>query len=155
MSLAARIHGLVNRERLEHGLSALGTDAALVSIARAHSRDMASRGYFGHVNLDGMDPTARGAAAGYACRKDHDSYYTYGISENLFATCWYSPVLVSGSREMEFDGKSEEAIAAETVDAWMKSPDHRDNILDPGLGREGIGVAFGQGTVVFITEDFC
>ena len=154
-SLAARVHELVNRARQEHGLSALGTDAKLASIARAHSTDMASHGYFGHVNLDGMDPTARGAAAGYTCRRDYDSYYTYGISENLFATYRYNSVLFTDSREMEFDWKSEEAIAEETVDAWMNSPDHRDNILDPDMGREGIGVAIAKDDLVFITEDFC
>jgi uncharacterized protein YkwD len=80
-SLAARVHELVNRVRQEHGLSALGTDVELASIARAHSTDMASHGYFGHVNLQEMNPTARGAAAGYTCRKDYDTYYAYGIAE--------------------------------------------------------------------------
>jgi uncharacterized protein YkwD len=41
-----------------------------------------------------------------------------------------------------------------TVDAWMNSPDHRDNILDPGMGREGIRVAMAKDDLVFITEDF-
>ena len=49
---------------LRTALSPLGTDPALESLARAHSADMAAHGYFGHVNLQEMDPTARGAAAG-------------------------------------------------------------------------------------------
>jgi uncharacterized protein YkwD len=155
MSLVARVHGLVNRVRQEHGLSALGTDGALASIASAHSTDMASHGYFGHVNLQEMDPTARGAAAGYTCRKDYDTYYTYGIAENLFATYRYSSVLFVDGRATGFDWNSEEAIAEETVDAWMNSPDPRDNILDPGMGREGIGVTMAKDDMVFITEDFC
>jgi uncharacterized protein YkwD len=154
-SLGMRIHERVNRMRQEHGLSALGTDPALASIARAHSADMASTGYFGHVNLNEMDPTSRGAAAGYTCHKAADPYYTYPVAENLYATYRYSSVLLVEGRETTFAWTTEESIAEETVDAWMNSPDHRDNILDTGMGREGIGVAFGQDDMIFITEDFC
>jgi uncharacterized protein YkwD len=37
----------------------------------------------------------------------------------------------------------------------MNSPNHRDNILDKGMAREGIGVAIGDNDLVFVTEDFC
>jgi uncharacterized protein YkwD len=154
-SLAARVHELVNSARQENGRSALGTDPALASIARAHSEDMASHGYFGHVNLQERDPTARGAAAGYTCRKDYDTYYTYGIAENIFATYRYGSVLFLGTSAVDYEWKTEEAIANETVDAWMNSPDHRENILDKGMVREGIGVAISKDDLVFVTEDFC
>jgi len=154
-SLAARVHELVNRARQDHGLPALGTDAALASIARAHSTDMAAHGYFGHVNLQEMDPTARGAAAGYTCRKDYDTYYTYGIAENLFAMYRYDSVLFLDGMATEYEWNTEEKIAEATVGGWMNSTDHRDNILDAGLGREGIGVAISEDDLVFVTEDFC
>jgi len=154
-SLESRIHARVNRVRQEHGLSALGTEAALTSLARAHSADMAARGYFGHVNLDERDATARGAAAGYTCHKIADPSLTYAIAENLYATYRYSSVLLRDYRGTGYAWTTEEAMADETVEAWMNSPDHRDNILDPGMGREGIGVAFGQGDMVFVTQDFC
>ena len=154
-SLAARVHELVNKARQENGRSVLGTDAVLASIARGHSTDMASHGYFGHVNLDGLDPTARGAAAGYTCRKDYDTYYMYGIAENLFATYRYNSVLFVNGRATTFDWNNEESIAQTTVDAWMNSTDHRDNLLDKGMIREGIGVAIAKDDMVFITEDFC
>jgi uncharacterized protein YkwD len=154
-SLETQIHELINRVRQEHGLSDLGTDRALASVARAHSTDMAVHGYFGHVNLNEMDPTSRGAAAGYTCHKAADPYYTYAIAENLYATYRYSSVLLLDGRATGYSWTSEEAMAEEAVDAWMNSPDHRDNILDPGMGREGIGVAFGQGDMVFVTQDFC
>ena len=38
----------------------------LIASARAHSADMLARNYFAHVNPEGKDPTARGAAQGYA-----------------------------------------------------------------------------------------
>jgi uncharacterized protein YkwD len=154
-SLEARVHELVNRVRQENNLPALGTDAALVSLARAHSRDMALHGYFGHVNLHGMDPTARGAAAGYTCYRDKDSYYTHAIAENLFATYRNTTIIMVGGRVAASDRNTEEAIAEMTIDAWMNSPDHRDNILDPHMGREGIGAAVSKNDLVFITEDFC
>lgn len=155
ISLESRIHTLVNKVRREHGLQTVGTDMALISLARAHSTDMAARGYFGHVNLDERDATARGAAAGYTCHKAADTYYTYAIAENLYATYRYTVVFLKDSRATGYAWTTEEAMAEETVDAWMNSPDHRDNLLDPGMGREGIGVAFGQGDMVFVTQDFC
>jgi uncharacterized protein YkwD len=154
-SLEARVHELVNKARQENGRQALGTDTALASIARAHSADMAAHGYFGHVNLQERDPTARGAAAGYTCRKDYDSYYTYGIAENLFATYRYDSVLFVDGKATGYEWNTEEAIAEETVEAWMNSPDHRENLLDPDLLREGIGVAISEDDLVFVTEDFC
>ena len=154
-SLAARVHELVNGARQEHGLSALGTEAALASVARAHSADMAAHGYFGHVNLQEMDPTARGAAAGYTCRKDYDTYYTYGIAENLFAMYRYDSVLFLDGMATEYEWNTEEMIAEATVNSWMNSTDHRDNILDASLKREGIGVAISEDDLVFVTEDFC
>jgi uncharacterized protein YkwD len=153
-SLETRIHELVNRVRQEHGLPALVMDTTLTSLARAHSADMASSGYFGHVNLDERDATARGAAAGFTCHKAADPYFTYPIAENLYATYRSSPVLPHGQATGSA-WTTEEGMAKETVDAWMDSPDHRDNILDPGIGREGIGVAFGQGDMVFVTQNFC
>jgi uncharacterized protein YkwD len=116
---------------------------------------MAARGYFGHVNFDERDATARGAAVGYTCHKAADTDYTYAIAENLYATYRYAAVLHQDNQATGYAWTTEETMAEETVNAWMTSPDHRDNILDPGMGREGIGVAFGKGDMVFVTQDFC
>lgn len=43
----------------------LALNQYLTAAARAHSLDMATRGFFDHVNPDGQDPTARAQAAGY------------------------------------------------------------------------------------------
>jgi uncharacterized protein YkwD len=154
-SLAERIHMLVNRERVAHGISPLGIDPALASVARAHSQDMASNGYFGHLDLQDRDATARGAAAGFACHRDRDPYYTSAIAENLFATYRYDSVLFIHGSATGFGWKTEKIIAEETVDGWMKSPDHRENLLDGDLAREGIGVTVRGNDLVFITEDLC
>ncbi|MDD3678954.1 MAG: CvpA family protein [Patescibacteria group bacterium] len=50
---------LVNLERTKRGLRPLKMDKDLLRLARAHSRDMFERGYFAHVNPDGLDPFDR------------------------------------------------------------------------------------------------
>jgi uncharacterized protein YkwD len=65
---------LVNHERTKRGLKPLQWDPQLVPVARAHSQDMFSRGYFSHYTLEGKDPFDRMKAAGI-------KYYSAG--ENL------------------------------------------------------------------------
>jgi uncharacterized protein YkwD len=38
--------------------------------------------------------------------------------------------------------------------AFLRSPEHRANILAPGYGSIGVGVAVGDGGTVYVTEDF-
>jgi uncharacterized protein YkwD len=154
-SLESKVHARVNSIRQEHHLALLGTDITLASLSRAHSRDMAANGYFGHLNLQEWDATARGAAAGYACHKTADPYFTHAIAENIFATYQYGPVILADGTTTGFAWSTEDEIADEAVDAWMRSPDHRDNILDPGMEREGIGIAISNDGLVFITQDLC
>ena len=153
--LETRVHALVNHVRQVYGLPLLGEDSALASLARAHSNDMAANGYFGHENLRGMDATARGAAAGYACKKMHDAYYTSGIAENLFAATPYNGLLYMNGRPAGTGGGFEEMFAQMTVAGWMNSTSHRANILDPELSHEGIGAVAADNGLVFVTEDMC
>jgi uncharacterized protein YkwD len=55
---------LVNQERALQGLSELVIDEALREVARAHSADMFQRGYFGHIDPDGITPFTRMQAGG-------------------------------------------------------------------------------------------
>lgn len=55
---------LVNEERRANGLRPLQADADLGKVARAHSVDMFSRGYFSHLTPEGQDPFGRMRAAG-------------------------------------------------------------------------------------------
>jgi len=59
-----QVLALVNAERAAAGCGALSADPGLAGVARAHSADMRDRGYFSHVDLDGLDPYARARAAG-------------------------------------------------------------------------------------------
>ena len=153
--LAAEIHGLVNQQRVAGGLPALASDTELAAIALGHSQDMADNNYFSHVDPRGMDPTARGEAAGFTCRKEYGSYYTYGIAENIFQNNRYSSVTHYSDGRNEYDWNSPEEIAQSTVGGWMNSSGHRKNILTAGFDREGIGVAIATDDKVYITEDFC
>lgn len=55
---------LVNIERTTRGLKALSMDEKLREVARAHSKDMFSKGYFAHNNLEGESPFDRMDKAG-------------------------------------------------------------------------------------------
>lgn len=154
-ALEEQVHDLINQERTERGLGSLRFDPALADIARKHSEDMAAQNYFAHVNPAGQNPTARGTAAGYTCRKNYGSYYTYGIAENLFQNYLYSSATYYSNRETVYDWNSPGEIAQTTVAGWMNSSGHRENIVTPTFDREGIGVAIAADDKVYITEDFC
>ena len=118
------IFDMVNQVRAENGLAALAWDDGLAALARAHSEDMIKRGFFDHVNPDGLGPDGRADAAGI-------SYYM--ISENISAG--------DASPEVIMDG-------------WMNSPGHRGNILDPEATRLGVGVVLGGELGVYWTQCF-
>ena len=95
-------------------------------MARAHSADMATKGYFDHTSPDGRSPFDRMRAAGYRGNL---------MGENIAA----------GQRT---------AAAVET--AWMNSPGHRANILNCGYKVIGIGVATRSSSPygIYWTQDF-
>ena len=69
-----QVLALVNIQRAAAGCGALSGDAALASVARAHSADMRDRGFFSHTNPDGLDPFARAVAAGLDARAENIAY---------------------------------------------------------------------------------
>ena len=146
---SSRIESLIvqytNEERVKHGLASLINDEKLASIARHHSTDMGNRDYFDHTTPEGLEPTDRGNNAGYPCRKNYVTYYTYGIAENIYQG-WLKP---------SSSWHSEESLAKEVVDGWMESPGHRENILDPKPDRIGVGISITQSNAVYVTQNFC
>jgi uncharacterized protein YkwD len=146
VAVEARILALINGERGLTKVGLLQLDEKLSDVARKHSEDMAARNYFKSTKPDGKGPRARLQAAGYAC----DSR----MGENIFLSRLYSGVETRGKRTV-YDWNSLEDIATGTVQAWMNSDDHRDNILHIDYDRTGIGVAIGADDKVYITEMFC
>ncbi len=153
-ALENRIHELINEKRVQKGLSPIRYDTKLAYIAQKHSQDMANKNFFDHINGNGENPTARGLKSGYKCYKDYGSYYTDGIAENLFQNNLYDSVTYYNGIP-SYDWNTLEEIAQSTVNGWMNSFGHRQNILTSTYDKEGIGIAISVDNDVLITEDFC
>jgi len=101
---------LVNKEREKAGLTALIWQEELAAVARAHSKDMAIRSYFNHINPEGLKPADRKRAAGL--------------------------VFVYSAENIARGYKTAESVVA----AWMNSPSHKSAILSEHAVKIGIGV---------------
>lgn len=110
----ARVVELTNQVRRQSGLSELTVNSQLQFVAQSHSRAMADQDFFSHTGQDGTQPWDRGVNAGY-------DYRNYG--ENIAA----------GQRTPE-----------EVVQAWVNSPGHLENILNPAFTEIGVGYVYLQ-----------
>jgi len=104
---------LTNAQRVANGLPALSENSTLDSAALAKGNDMLAKGYWAHFAPDGTSPWSFFTSLGYK--------YRYA-GENL-ARDFSDPTSV--------------------VSAWMNSPSHRENILNPNYGEIGVGVIEG------------
>jgi uncharacterized protein YkwD len=144
--LERQIHQSVNLQRRSNDRQSLEWDDTLVNLARAHSEDMAKRGYFKHVNPEGETPMKRLQQAGHNnCRL---------VGENIYQNNLYSRAITEKKRTT-YDWNSMETITATTLKGWMDSDSHRENILQNDYTREGVGVAIGSDDKVYITQVFC
>lgn len=107
---AQQVVDLVNTERARKGCAPVTVNAKLQAAAQAHSDDMAARDYYEHDTPEGVGPGARMTSAGYR-------WSTWG--ENIYK----SP-----------------QDARTAMDGWMKSPGHRDNILNCAFHEIGVGI---------------
>lgn len=109
---------LINAERTARGLGKLRMNRRLTLASVRHSRDMVRDGYFAHDTPDGVSMTDRLRRARYV-----RAAAAWTIGENL---AW---------------GAGSRAAPTALVDAWMASPGHRANILQPRFREIGIGLA--------------
>jgi len=149
------VHELTNQERLNHGLSQLTFDSEIMQIARGHSLDMAEREYFAHETPEGFTPTDRADQNGYSCQKIVGLLIYSGIAENIFQGHLFDSYYTINDEITSYEWSTEEEIAKITVDGWMNSPGHRENILTEIFDREGIGVEITQDHKVYVTQNFC
>jgi len=77
-----------------------------------------------------------------------------GFPENIFQNNLYDSYTSYGVYTT-YDWNTPDEIARSTVDGWMNSAGHRENILTPYYYSEGIGVAISSDNKVLITQDFC
>jgi uncharacterized protein YkwD len=111
---------LVNRVRDHYGLAPLDESTPLRRSATGHSNDMVEYRYFSHDGPAGSTVGSRVTKAGYLARVN-----AYFIGENIGG------------------GVRERGSALFVFRAWMHSPPHRENILDPEFHDLGVGVARG------------
>ncbi|ARI76120.1 S-layer homology domain-containing protein [Halobacillus mangrovi] len=115
---------LTNEERTSRGLEPLTIDTELSKVADEKSRDMINKGYFAHESP------------------------TYG-----------SPFDMMGEFGITYESAAENIAAGMqtpegVVNAWMDSPGHKMNILDPDLTHIGIGHVEGGGYGHYWTQMF-
>ena len=106
---------LLNHIRREHGLRPFHHNRRLNRASQRHAGDMARHHYFAHGNFVGRIRSARYLTGSRA----------WTIGENI---AWGTFTL---------------ATPAAIVEAWMHSPPHRANILNPRFVDIGIGIADG------------
>lgn len=111
---------LVNGMRTSRGLRALRMNRQLNTFATSFSRRMVREQFFAHDVPNGPDFQARARASAYAKTSRRMT-----MGENL---AW---------------GSSELATPAAIVDAWMRSPGHRVNMLRRDFRDIGLGVVLG------------
>ncbi|MDQ1288666.1 MAG: hypothetical protein QG622_2232 [Actinomycetota bacterium] len=107
---------LVNIERVAAGCPALTPQPLLMQVARGHSQAMSGPAAFKHNSPDGRTPFQRLTAVGYR----------YLVAGEIIAAGQPTPAAV--------------------LEAWMNSPDHRQNILDCRFTQIGVGKAFVAGS---------
>jgi uncharacterized protein YkwD len=117
----------INRQRAQDGLSLLVWNEKAARIARLHSENMAHYKFFNHRGLDGMMVNDRA---------DEVNLDWNAIGENIaFNRGYDNPV--------EF-----------TVDRWMHSESHKENILDKRWKETGIGVVLTNDGTYYLTQVF-
>jgi len=125
--LTRKVFDLANRQRRLHGVRPLEWSDALAQQARQQSANMMERGFFSHTDPVRGKLAARLTAAGIRWSR---------CGENIF-------------REKGMDDPADAA-----VEGWMKSPPHREGLLDPLFTQAGVGIAISRDTEYFITETF-
>ena len=92
---------------------------------------------------------------GYKCEKRIGNLIYQGIAENIFQNNLYDTVWYSGGIPTLYEWNTLDDIAKSTVDGWMNSPGHRQNILTTTYDAEGIGIEISDDDKVYITQNFC
>lgn len=115
---------LVNLERKKRGLAPLKNNPQLSKVARYKSQDMISKNYFSHQSP------------------------TYG-----------SPFKMMQSFGIRFTAAGEniamgQKTPQQVMNAWMNSPGHRSNILNPRFTQIGVGLAISRNGRPYWTQMF-
>jgi uncharacterized protein YkwD len=124
-ALEAHLFDGANRIRDQHHRILLVRSPELDRVARAHSADMAARGYLAHDNPEGENPVdriERGGVSGFLL-----------AAENAGSTSRRDPV-------------------EEILKGWQLSPVHRRNLLAPAFNTTGVGTARAADGTLYFTQ---
>jgi uncharacterized protein YkwD len=128
---------LLNGQRANAGLPPVAVDAGLAASSVGHSESMKDNSYFQHDSPDGSTFADRIAQTGFLRGAQR-----WLIGENI---AWGSLTLGTPQALMT---------------AWMNSPEHRDNILEPAYTEIGVGTVWGAPSnplmpaAAIVTTDF-
>lgn len=120
-----RVLTLTNIQRARHGCGALRWQDKLQRSAQLHTNLMSSRDILSHLLANELGLVARILRVGY---------HPWSLLAENIAVGYTSPSAV--------------------MTAWMKSPEHRRNILDCRLRDLGVGVRVDDYGTVWWTQDF-
>jgi uncharacterized protein YkwD len=123
--LEQALHEGANRVRAANHRIGLERRPELDRVARAHSTDMAARGYLAHESPEGLNPVdrlERGGVTGFSL-----------AGENAGQTNRADPV-------------------REILEGWQRSPDHRTNLLAPAFNATGVGVSRAADGTLYFTQ---
>jgi uncharacterized protein YkwD len=129
MTLRSACLELLNQDRSEQNLPPLELDAILNEGAQKHAEDMLRRSYYSHRSPEDETVMDRYWAAGGSTSQV--------VAENI-ARCDGCPLPPNRA----------------TPGGWMNSPEHRQNILAPGLERFGFGIAGEVGKGLYAAQHF-
>ena len=136
--LESQLLGQINGTRARRGLRPLRISSALTAAADQHSQSMAQKGYFSHDSANGGSFFKR-IASFYPYR----GYTSWSAGENiLYSTPDIDP--------------------AGALRLWMKSPEHRANLLNRSWREIGLGAVhavsapgvYNGDEVTIVTADF-
>jgi uncharacterized protein YkwD len=107
----------INAVRVKRGAQAVELDPVAGQTAKAHAEDMLRSEYFSHWNMQGLKPTRRWNLLGGYDSVSENIYYHVGRRSDIFQAC------------------------DQAMDTLLKSPGHRQTILDPHHTHVGLGFA--------------
>ena len=123
--MVAQVITLTNQQRSRDGLSPLAQNANLSKAAAYLAGDLAGRQQLEHMDRHGRRLVERVEADGYTTWTSVAENIAYG-----------------------------QETAARVVDAWMKSPGHRENLMGKSYTEIGVGLAFAKNGTPYWVQIF-
>jgi uncharacterized protein YkwD len=146
--LEGEVFELVNREREKNGLNTLEWSDEIADVARRHSLDMALNDYFDHLDPDGNNVFDRMEIEGLNYNIVGENIYKISEINRTKITYFANEEL---SRKNTY--KEAKDMVEEVVVGWLKSRDHKSNLLNIEFQTSGIGIVKHEHWY-FVTQNF-